>query len=386
MSIWDIESSDPNDWKKTGQSRYDVQNLYGGESGVVQTSASFNDFIDDVDKYHLANRTSFQNPTEGSYMNVADEGNLVWVEITAVPIYKLTNNVRAQSAFSTKTNYGRETVQESLAVVSKNGQFYRFKFLAPQDIIENISHDWQPYESMASTIAGIYTSVITLEQGIYGLHHSFRQPGMIKKGKAIAHSIKSLSQEENKTSGVITGFSNAARGGYVANYRVDTPLQYKNSPRREFNLVFNLFNDEEGKNHENVVLPVKVLEMLSSPAYTGEENKKDYKGFNADIILPYLFTLRTLPGSLLTIDLAVLKGVNPNWKGPWINGYPSRCELRLDFMEYRPLEQQVFYGRGKAGEIVKSTIVDARQTSFANDVKEEKEMLKNIQKETPKKP
>ena len=111
----------------------------------------------------------------------------------------------------------------------------------------------------------------------------------------------------------------------------------------------------------NVVMPVKLLEMLSSPAYPKQANRN----FNSDIILPYLFELKTVPGDLIICDLAVLKQVQPTWKGPWIDGYPSRCELRLDFYEYRPLEQKVFYGYNNSGSVINVKIKAIQEDRWA---------------------
>jgi hypothetical protein len=110
-----------------------------------------------------------------------------------------------------------------------------------------------------------------------------------------------------------------------------------------------------------VSIPVKMLQSLSSPAYPEDGNM-----VNADIILPYLFKIKTEPGNLIFSDLAVLKQVQPTWKGPYIDGEPTRCELRLSFQEYRPLEQSVFFSEGQRGEggIVKAYL-EERKTAYA---------------------
>ena len=242
--------------------------------------------------------------------------------------------------------------------------------------METINHSWEAYDSVASTIAGFYAKFgISLPEQARGLSPAFRQENFTKGiGAAAAILTNELgrlisSPETFKTpmNDLVNWGRSAAIGGYVANYRVDTPLQYKGSERRQFDLVFNLMNTDAGKNHENLVLPVKLLEMLSTPSYNYMGGTAD-QNFNADIILPYLFSLRTAPGDLLTVDLAVLKSVQPTWKGPWIDGYPSRCELRLTFTEYRPLEQGVFYG-DKQGKIN----VKERSDSYQEGVTAQKE-------------
>jgi hypothetical protein len=294
--------------------------------------------------------SSFTNPP---LEMVGNRENSIWVKIKAIPIYSLTNNARAVNSITSNNDYMKS--HEQLAEVVPDGKIYSFNFLSPPDLMEQISHEWQPYESIASEIAGIYAKFgISLSEEIKGLHPTFKQETFLKMvGYGVRSTLSAAGQilsSPDKLSefmAQIRGFgANAVKSGYVANYRVDTPLQYKGSERRTFDLVFNLINTDKNKNHENVVLPVKLLQMLSTPAYPRSKNNGTVDdNFNVDIILPYLFTINTDPGDLITVDLAVLKSVNPTWRGPYIDGYPSRCELRLSFTEYRPLEQSVFYGR-----------------------------------------
>jgi len=289
---------------------------------------------------------SFENPLT-SWLSTTNTKGIVWIEIQAIPISKLTQNVRAQSAYLDKTDMTK-TTETSMAITLKKARWYKFKFLASQELMENLSHTWESYDSIASKLAGVYASLVySTKEQLRGLLPKANQqnfelkqiPGILGVGK------KALS-DANKPGGkgaiarVGQFLNDYNKSGYVAQYRVDTPLVYKGSERRSFELIFNLINQDAGGNHQNVVLPVKLLEMLSSPSY----NATPDANFNADILLPYLFTIRTWPGDLLVCDLAVLKSVNPTWRGPWIDGYPSRCELRLSFTEYRPLEQRNFYG------------------------------------------
>ncbi len=285
-------------------------------------------------------KINFINPT---FMSNEDQ-NLIWVDIKAIPIFKLSNNARAIKAITTETDSLKAS--EALAI-KLDAPIYTFKFLAQQELIEQISHSWEPYDSYASFFAKLYSDIgISIPEQVAGLADSIgvrsldeaksKLKSLIPK---ISNSVSNGTAFKDGVKSMFGAISSAATSGTVANFRVDTPLQYKGSERRNFELIFNLINTEKGMNHSNVVLPVKLLEMFSSPSY----NITPDKNANADIILPYLFEINTSPGDLLYIDLAVLKGVQPTWKGPWIDGYPSRCELRLSFTEYRPLEQGVFY-------------------------------------------
>lgn len=314
--------------------------------------------IEESESFVSLSKTIITNPKSTVYTE-----NSIWIQIRALPIERLTNNIRADKAY--KYNEPQKSnISDSLVKLSKSAQ-YTFKFLAPPEILEQLSHDWQPYDSVAGSISQTGTSIFnSMVEQLKGLDPSFYNAGnksIAQVIKEIANRIKNTANSINKSdkkkwatslNAIIGGIQEMTRGGDVANYRVDTPLSYKGSERRSFSLPFTLINVEGGKNHENVVFPVKLLEMLSSPSYPEVANQN----FNSDIILPYLFEIKTTPGDLIICDLAVLKQVQPTWRGPWIDGYPSRCELRLDFTEYRPLEQKVFYGYNNLNKILNVSI------------------------------
>ena len=132
----------------------------------------------------------------------------------------------------------------------------------------------------------------------------------------------------------------------VKPWRVDTPLVYKNTERRVFELVFNLVSMSDN-NFKSVVQPVRMLEALSSPSRSEEQ-----AAYNPLVISPYVFSVKTYcypninyKTATLFVQWAALKSINPVWKGPWVNGYPSRCELRLSFQEVEPVYSSTFTGK-----------------------------------------
>lgn len=314
-------------------------------------------------------KTTFINPTSSN--NLIVEGNLIWIEMRAIPIDKLSNNVRAPNTFLTK---GKDIKKGSAIAEKMNAPEYIFKFLSSQELMEQLNHTWEAYDSWAASLSQAYAEFgITMPENIKGLISSTGQDTLGAAGKYVFNEIKEAVGSGKLMKiydSFLSGLSAGAKGGAVANTRVDTPLQYKGSERRSFELTFTLINLEEGKNHENVVLPVKLLQMFSSPSF---REKPDAKA-NADILLPYLFELKTTPGDLFYVDLAILKSVQPTWRGPWINGYPSRCDLRLSFMEYRPLEQALFYGTSTKYSKIK-TIQKERSGADAGRRREEVQAL-----------
>jgi hypothetical protein len=314
--------------------------------------------------------TTFTNPNDVLFGPELTE-NLLWIVLRAYPVNRLSGNVRAPLAFSKETlNDSKDLIQaqKGLGQIT-NGEQFVFNFLAPPELMESLSHSWDSYESFQSQLAG------TVSQFNAAAHQVLSMAGVDIKGKSFSQIVSEIkgkmtnladSIKNNKNIGqtftdIITGLNKYSMAGDVQNYRVDTPLQYKGSERRKWDFTLNLFNTVEGRNEENVVKPVKYLEMLSCPAYadnTGLE-KGDKSGFfNSDIALPYLFSISTTPIinsenkgiPLIVCDLAVLKEVQPTWRGPWVMGYPSRCELRLSFTEYRPIERRLIYGMDDKGD------------------------------------
>lgn len=312
----------------------------------------------------------YKNPNTSVTKYSVNTKKELWISLEAIPIYKLTQNVRAQSAYAEEGK--KSGPQTSLAITMKNAKRYKFEFLHPDELPETLTHDWQPYESVAQSISqawaqfGIGTpeQLVTLANAL-NIQTTNRQLSEIwsEVVEKAGNVWKGVTTGETGIGDIVTQglnkIKNITKSGYVANSRVDSPLQYKGSNRRNFNFIFNLVNIDPDTNHEEVVLPVKLLQMLSSPSY---EEQAD-AGFNVEIILPYVFEIKTKPGNLIVCDMAILKQVSPIWKGPWFNGYPSRCELTLQFEEYRPLEQSVFYGKSEM--IIKSVQKD-RAKNFKN--------------------
>jgi hypothetical protein len=147
--------------------------------------------------------------------------------------------------------------------------------------------------------------------------------------------------------------------------RVDAPLNYKSSNRRQFEFMLNLVAIKN--RFKEVVEPVRFLQYLSSPQATSiektsEEGKMTSMG-NTAIKPPWLFRITTVPEGTLFIKLAALTTVQPTFKGPWIAGVPTYCELRLSFMEYMPLFDKTFDTKntGFAGKIT------ARESQIKED-------------------
>jgi hypothetical protein len=214
-----------------------------------------------------------------------------------------------------------------------------FKFLAPETIIESHNHDWQPYESIQSKIL---QKVLGWKKGI-------------GEGKDIYNN---LTQRINKLNGKLPSgqqMSNILTGGFgteTPKWKVDTPLAYTNSQRRQWQFTFQLADARGGI---EVIEAVKQLMKYAAPKAEADE---------IAIRFPWLFEIVTEPAGLLEADYAAMTSIQPSWMSPYIKGRPSRCELTLSFTDMSPLFEKT---------ITQGGIVNV----VTNDTAEAKEREKN---------
>lgn len=183
-----------------------------------------------------------------------------------------------------------------------------FKFLAPMEISETINHSWEPYESIESRIS----QMLAKEQKGY------------KEGAQVLQSITESKSLLNTNIGA------------VDSVRIDSPLQYKNSMRREYTFTFELMANTSKTSILNVV---KKLESFSCPEFLGFDNNK---GTSFAIEMPYVFSVRTEPSGIINMRNSVLLAVQPTYIGPFHNGKePTKCNLTLTFKEYEPLYRHI---------------------------------------------
>lgn len=164
-------------------------------------------------------------------------------------------------------------------------------FLAPQEIQDSISHEWQPLENIVSKIANVISSA--------------------KQSISLGTSI----------------------------HKVETPLAYNGTDRRKISIMvnFGVYRDA----YWDVIRPVELLRKYSAPSYAGEQI------YSTEVEVPAVFKLLTKTGAGTVIPIinmrhAVLTAVQPTFSGPYIQGYPSKCELTLEFMDMEPLTKNTF--------------------------------------------
>lgn len=208
-----------------------------------------------------------------------------------------------------------------------------FLFLAPLALNEAISHHWEAYESVASRLAQKVRSVSKLTAEATGLVEVFG------KGASIDSMTNNVKQFITNSSSVGTSIESVSRkvygkvGGHnIPKIKIDTPLYYTNSERRQLTLEFQLFHEpiNKDKPEESLIEPVRKLMRYSSPEHRG----------GIDIEFPYFFEVQTLPVPFINMPTCALTGIIPIWNAPYIKGVPSSCNLQLTFLDMSPLYRQ----------------------------------------------
>jgi len=210
-----------------------------------------------------------------------------------------------------------------------------FKFLAPEIIIESHNHDWQPYESVQSKLLQKVMAWKKAGGEIKDIYNSIEQ-----KVKALGDNMPTGQQMQNILQG---GFGTA-----TPKFKVDTPLAYTNSQRRQWQFTFQLADARGGI---EVMNAVKDLMVYAAPKSEGV----------LDIQFPWLFTIASEPSGLIDCSYAAMTSIQPSWMTPYIKGRPTRCELTLSFTDMSPLFETTI----QRGGII--NVITPEDTKFRKD-------------------
>lgn len=184
-----------------------------------------------------------------------------------------------------------------------------FKFLAPESIAETHNHEWQEYSSIQAKLLSKIITFSTGWQQTKDIANNLKTGFITGKGWPSGQQLKQLLMRVGDTR--------------VPKYKMDTPLVYSNSQRRQYQLTFILADIEP----QNLLDCVRLLEMYAAPASNSE----------IDIEFPYVFGVQSDPAGVLDIDYAAITSILPNWMHPYIDGKPARCELTISFTDMSPL-------------------------------------------------
>lgn len=237
----------------------------------------------------------------------AENDNFLWIKLRATELRNQATHARGGGAIRT------------------GGDITTFYFLAPDSWPEDVTHSWEVYESFASRLlqkgADIGKTMETGRGVLQGL------------GETLTGWEKKSEKQQRKS--IINKFNEIAKAsGRVAavHYRIDTPLTYQGSDRRKYIFTFNLF--DEGNPEQDIMLPIRILQRLSSPEMGGSA---------ISIKLPCVFSIETIPNTkMLNVDYAALEKVTSTYYGPWMKGLPMRAEVQCEFTDLEPLYRSTF--------------------------------------------
>jgi hypothetical protein len=214
-----------------------------------------------------------------------------------------------------------------------------FLFLAPLSIGEHIIHHWEAYESVASRLAQKARSLIKFSNEINAGKTAIGQKLLEYEQQLLAPEAKenSVSSPTKKkkpinTSNLVSDAFHQVPGHSIDRKKIDTPLYYTNSDRRQLILEFNLFAEMkrpevDSRPEKHLLEPIQEMMKYSSPGF------KD--GLNIDF--PYMWEVKTEPYPFINYKTCVLQGVQPTWNSPYVRGLPISCNLQLTFQDLSPL-------------------------------------------------
>ena len=228
-----------------------------------------------------------------------------------------------------------------------------FIFLAPLSLQENLIHQWEAYESVASRLAQKIRSAVKLGSEAGALVNTFGSAADLESAATGIFS-KAGANEGNAIENFVRKSYGKLQGSRIPKIKVDTPLYYSNSERRELTLEFQLFHERiPGKAPEEILIePIQRLMKYSSPELKGD----------IDIEFPYIFEVRTLPFPFIKYTTCALRGVQPTWNSPYINGVPMSCNLTLTFIDMSPLYRSTIE-RGSIIRIISKETADSRSAT-----------------------
>lgn len=183
---------------------------------------------------------------------------------------------------------------------------YWWNFIAPTDIQENVTHNYEEYSSWQGRGAQLKSDII--------------------------QSIQSTSQG--------AGGDISRKGGSTkpALNKVDSPMVWVGSERKEYSFTIPLAWYSSASPKDDVITPIHNLRVFSSASLDG----------NIDTVkAPHVFEVFTSPSDFIRIDHAALTNVQVTYNAPYVAGYPQRAELTITFRDLKPLYGNLWTNGGR---------------------------------------
>lgn len=198
--------------------------------------------------------------------------------------------------------YAYEILAQNLSANNPNhfergNLLYWWNLVAPTDLQENITHNYEEYHSWQGRGAQLKSDVITATQRL--------AQGPTRAGGSTKPALN----------------------------KVDSPMVWTGSERKEYSFTFTFAWYKGATPQAEVFDPIHNFRVLSSASLTG----------NIDTVhAPAIFEIETYPVSIIKIDNAALTNVQVVYNAPFVRGYPARAELTLTFKDLRPLYSQLW--------------------------------------------
>ena len=249
----------------------------------------------------------------------------------------LSKSLAKQSAYARGSN-----------PITTGGSRDSWIFAFPIEFTEQVAHTWETYQSIGSRLAEkvgeVQTAMSDLQAVSGGATEAFKS---IAGGKSAIDSDSIVAQANQAALGMTK--SN------VPAFRVDTSLVYRDSSRREYSITFQIM-DDKGDPYNTVFKPIRELEKYSCP----EMSSDSLVGIN----FPYIFEVASLGSDIINIKNAAIISINPTWMFPYINDYPTRCELTISFRDIEPLYRSSF----DAGGIIRTSSSQPKKSQINNSI------------------
>jgi hypothetical protein len=231
-----------------------------------------------------------------------------------------------------------------------------FKFLAPNDIQENIGHTWEEYESVSSRLAN----------KVAAASKAIQEGGQQIKGLGTALK-KTVLGKKDYMGALMSNVAASLAGQEIVNRKIDAGMTYTSSERRNLTLEFTLI--DEGNPNFDIIDPINRLKRYSCA------DKSSLSSIHFS--LPFVWEVYTEPQKWIHIKQAALIAVQPTFKGPFRNGLPSLCEVQLNFLDLTPLYRNTFDKTEKIS--VTSTL--SRHIPFADKLNKFGSVTSQVQKQ-----
>jgi len=243
-----------------------------------------------------------QNPSTGPYTRW--EYSATWVLITPMKLHHQTTGNRGGG----------------FAITNKEEPI---KLLAPLTLQENISHSWTEYQSVAARILSKVAGFDDLAADIRAVG------GIASNWDKILDAAKKAEGVEKTIRSTINEIGQRAQGIAIPHNKVDNPLVYETSPHRTITMSFELASQAKkqpiGKDIYDIA---EKFIYYSSP---------DLKPNDIEVDLPYIFEVQTIPAGIIHYARCALTSVQPDYKAPYIGGFPMTITLTLTFEDLQPI-------------------------------------------------